>query len=91
MPDLEAERQRGRQVLAGEPAAVRQVAHGAVRPGHDDRQPDVSQPPTRVGHHELAARPQHARELGEHRPQVRDVRERQRAHDEVDGVVGQWQ
>jgi hypothetical protein len=66
---------------AGPPAAV---AERGDRPAQDPFR-------VHVGDHQVTAGAQHAGELGEHRAQVGDVRQRQPADDEVGARVGDGQ
>lgn len=81
------ERERDREVLARELSVRGHVPEFALRAFVQDGQVDVADQPALVGDHQVPARAQHPRELAEGPPDVREVDERDRADNEVDGVV----
>src|SRR5215469_17669289 len=84
--NLKAEWQRRGQVLAGGPLIVRHIAVAAVGQRLHDR---VVHP--RVGNHQVTARSESPRELGEHRSQLWHVGQRECADHQVDVLIGYWE
>ncbi|HXH88265.1 MAG TPA: hypothetical protein VNI55_06630 [Gaiellaceae bacterium] len=87
----EAEWERRGEVLAREMEVDGEVALLALRAVAPDRRADVADQAALVGDDEVPARAQDARELAEWAVEVRQVHERDRADDEVDGFVRERQ
>ena len=89
---LESERERRCEVIAGEAHVRGEISRltlravELVRVEHD-READVTDQATLVGDHEVATGAQHSRELAERACDVGEMDERDRAYNEVDGVV----